>query len=152
MKYLGVFAVITIVLITGCTKSPQQPTHFQIMTSHTWYMHDLVIGGKPVNTACNLSEQIIFNKDSTGNHYYGILCDTSQPQNISFNWYIEDNTTAGSYYTGTIMSTILYSLDIGGKTDSNTTLKLNIINKDTLEMSGEVNGGQNYYAIYTSSK
>ena len=152
MKYLIVFVALAAIIATSCTKSKQPESNFDIMISHTWYLKGLVIEGINEDTACYLSDQMTFKKDSTGNHYYSILCDTSQPANLPFHWRIEDNTNVGSYYTGAIQSTILYSNDIGGKPDSSTTLRLSVINNDSLVLNGTVNGGRSYFAIYTSIK
>jgi len=152
MKYLVAFAAIAALLVTGCTKSAQYPSHVDIMVSHTWYLKDLVIAGKGYNTPCNLSDELTFKKDSTATHTYGILCDTSQPAKLSFDWRIEDNTTVGNYYTASILTTTLYSTRIAGKADSSTILRLYIIKPDTLAMEGIVGAGETYYAIYTSSK
>ena len=152
MKYLVAFAAIAVLLVTGCTKSAQYPSHIDIMTGHTWYLKDLVIGGHGYNTPCNLSDELTFKKDSTATHTYGIQCDTSHPAKMTFDWSIKDNTTVGQYYTASILTTTLYSTHIGGNTDSSTTLRLYIIKPDTLAMEGIVGAGQTYYAIYTSVK
>jgi len=152
MKNLVAFTAIALMLVIGCTKSAQHPSHVQIMTGHTWYLKDLVIAGYADSTPCDLSDELTFNIDSTATHYYSILCDTSQARKMSFNWYIEDNTTAGQYYTGAVLTTTLYSSNIGGNPDSSTILRLFIIKPDTLAMEGSIGGGQSYRAIYTSTK
>lgn len=153
MKYfvMIVFAAVSIACVTGCTKTHQPPTHIDILTGHTWYLKYLFRGDTEANSACNLSEILTLKKDSTGNHFYATTCDPSQPSNIPFRWYIEDNTTVGQYYTSTILTTTLYCNNINNK-DSNITLRLVTITKDSLQMKGVVNSGAGFRAVYTSYK
>ena len=150
MKYL-VLIVIVAMAFASCKKQPSQPTNSQIITTHTWYLKSIEIANANDTAACMLSEVLTFNKDSTGNFFFGILCDSGQPSNIPFKWYLEDNTTVGESYTNTILTTTLYTSNIDNK-DSSTILRLSTIGMDTLQMKGFVNGGVNYLAMYTSSK
>ena len=151
MKNLIALTAMGVILVTGCIKSTQPPSHSDIMTSHTWYLKSLMLANIVDSTPCALSEQLTFSKNNTGTHYYSILCDTSQPSKISFDWRIEDNTNVGNYNTSSVLTTTLYSTNIGGKADSSTTLRLFIIKPDTLGIEGVIDAGASYRAIYTSA-
>ena len=146
-----VIAAITIASVTSCTKSKHQPTHYDIITSHTWYLKYLMRADTEANSSCNLSETLVFKKDSTGAHSYGSLCYATQPGSIAFRWYLEDNTTVGQYYTGTIQTSMLYNTDIAGISDSNTIFRLYVITQDSLAMEGVANSGTSWRLIYTST-
>ncbi len=149
MKYLVLIgiAAITIASVASCTKSKPQLTTAQMLESHTWYLKYELVNNVNRHAACDLSEELTFSKDSTGNHYYGILCDTSQPTNISFHWYVEDYEPQW-----TVLSSTLYSSYIGGKMDSSTVLKITQLTADSMRMLGTIPPGQAYIAIYTSKK
>jgi hypothetical protein len=150
MKY-PVLIIIAALALGSCNKQKSQPTNFQILTTHTWYLKYQVTGAYNDTTPCTLSQVLTLSKDSTGNFSYTDPCDSAEAKKLPFRWYIENNTTVVQYYMSTILSTTLYTNNIGNK-DSSTVLRLSTIGMDTLKMNGDVNNGSSYTAIYTSSK
>ena len=59
--------------LTGCKKAPAPvPTTVDLMTGSTWYLKNELLNNVSQKAACTLSEQLTFNKDSTGNHFYAM--------------------------------------------------------------------------------
>ena len=134
--------------LTGCKKAPAPvPTTVDLMTGSTWYLKNELLNNVSQKAACTLSEQLTFNKDSTGNHFYAILCDTSQSPTVPFKWYQEGYNPTGQQ----VLYPELYYKDINGVPVSNAILRVFTLNKDTLGIEGSI-GGQPYRAVYTSTK
>ena len=143
MKGIFIFGIIAIVFFAGCYKEKLPKKAADIIVSHTWYLKVKSAGGTISTAACDLSEQLTFKKDSTGNHYYAITCDTSQPANMSFDWILE----ATNYHAQT-----WYENNIGGVKGKDYVWLVGQLDDDTFRVEGSKAGTGSYIYIYTSKK